>query len=88
MEISTDSVIEVDCHMVGEKIYFRNFFCALGPYTQGFREGYHPYLSVDSTRLNSRWCDQVVIACRLDGKNWMYPVAFGFINSDTLDNWT
>jgi hypothetical protein len=35
MEISTDSVIEVDCHMVGEKIYFRNFFVHLGHILRG-----------------------------------------------------
>jgi hypothetical protein len=87
MEVSPDSVIEFDCHMVGEKMYFRRFFCALGPCTQGFREGCHPYLSVDSTRLNGRWCGQLAAACGLDGQNWMYPVAFGFLDSETQDNW-
>ena len=24
----------------------------------------------------------------MDGHNWMFPVAFGFIESETLDNWT
>jgi hypothetical protein len=30
MEVSPDSVIEVDCHMIGEKMYFRRFFVHLG----------------------------------------------------------
>jgi hypothetical protein len=38
IEVSPNYVIEVDYHMDGEKLYFRQFFCALGPCTQGFRE--------------------------------------------------
>jgi hypothetical protein len=54
MEISPNSVFEVDCHMDGEKMYFCRFFCTLGLCTQGFREGCRPYLSVESTGLNGR----------------------------------
>jgi hypothetical protein len=78
MEVSPDSVIEIDCHMDGEKRNFHRFFCALEPCTQGFREGCRPYLSVDSTRLNGRWCGQLAAACGVDGQNWMYSIAFRF----------
>jgi hypothetical protein len=30
MEVSPDSIIKVDCHMDGEKRYFRRFFVHLG----------------------------------------------------------
>jgi hypothetical protein len=43
---------------------------------------------VDSTRLNDRWCEQLVAACGVDDQNWMYPVAFGFFGTETHDNWT
>jgi hypothetical protein len=56
MEISPDSVIELDVNLVDEKMFFRRFFCALGPCLKGFLEGCQPYLSVDSMRLNGRWC--------------------------------
>jgi hypothetical protein len=69
LEVSPDSVIEFDCHMDGEKRYFRRFFCALGPCTQGFREGCRPYLSVKSTRLNVRWCGQLAAACGMEAHN-------------------
>jgi hypothetical protein len=69
MEVSSDSVIEVDCHMDGDKIFFHRFFCALGPCTQGFREGCRRYLSVYLTRLNDRWCDQLATTCEVDGHN-------------------
>jgi DNA replicative helicase MCM subunit Mcm2 (Cdc46/Mcm family) len=39
MEISPYSVIEVDCYMDVEKMYFHQLFSALGPCTEGFREG-------------------------------------------------
>jgi hypothetical protein len=83
MEISPDSVIELDVHKVGDKMFFRKFFCALGPCIQGFQEGCRPYLSVDSTRLNGRWCGQLTTAYGVDEHNWIYLVAFGFIDSET-----
>jgi hypothetical protein len=42
MEILPDSVIELDVHKVGEKIFFRRFFCAREPCIQGFREECRP----------------------------------------------
>jgi hypothetical protein len=69
MEISPDSVIEINYHMDGEKMYFHRFFCALSRCTEGFREGCRPYLNVDSTRLNGRWCGQLAAACGVDGQN-------------------
>jgi hypothetical protein len=63
MGISPDSVIELDVHMVGDKIFFRRFFCALGPCIQGFQEGCCHYLSVDPTRFNGRLCGQLTTTC-------------------------
>jgi hypothetical protein len=40
---------------------------------------------VDSTKLNGRWCGQLAVACGVDVQNWIYPVAFGFIDSKTQD---
>jgi hypothetical protein len=39
MKISPDSVIELDVHMVDDKIFFRRFFYALGPCINGFLVG-------------------------------------------------
>jgi hypothetical protein len=77
MEKSPDNVIELDVHMVGDKMYFHHFFSALGPCIQ-VRESCQPYLSVDSTTLNDRWNGQLASAIGVDGHNWMYPVAFRF----------
>ncbi|CAO2190691.1 unnamed protein product [Urochloa humidicola] len=84
---SPGSVIEIETMEVDGKIYFHRFFCALSPCIEGFLGGCRPYLSIDSTALNGRWNGQLASATALDGHNWMYPVAFGFIQSETEDNW-
>ena len=82
------SVIEIGIKEVDGNFYFHRFFCALKPCIEGFLEGCRPYLSIDSTTLNGRWNGHLAAACGIDGHNWMYPVAFGFIDGETTDNWT
>jgi hypothetical protein len=69
------------------KNYFNRFFCALGLCIIGFRDGCMLYLSVDSTAINGRWNVHLTSATSVDGHNWMYPLAFGFFQSETIDNW-
>ena len=85
---SPGSVIEIDLQKVDGKFYFHRFFCALKPCIDGFLEGCRPYLAVDSTALNGRWNGHLAAASTIDGHNWIYPVAFGFIDGETTDNWT
>jgi hypothetical protein len=85
---SPGSVVEIGLQMVDDKLYFHRFFCALKPCIDGFLEGCRPYLAIDSTALNGRWNGHLAAACAIDGHNWMYPIAFGFIDGETTDNWT
>jgi hypothetical protein len=62
-------------------------FCTLAPCIQGFLDGCRPYLSIDSIALNGRWNGHIATATAIDGHNWMYPLAFGFIDGETDDNW-
>jgi hypothetical protein len=87
MKRSPDSIIEIDCKVVKGRVHFHRFFCALGPCIEGFRSSCIPWLSIDSTALNGRWNGHLAAATGVDGHNWMYPVAFGFIDSETEDNW-
>jgi hypothetical protein len=87
LEVMPDSVIEFDLVVDDGKLYFSIFFCAFGPCLQGFREGCRPYLSVDSTALNGHWNGHLPSATSVDGHNWMFPVAFGFFESETKDSW-
>lgn len=81
------NVIEIDVVVKKGIPYFHRFFCALGPCIEGFLEGYRPYLSIDSTALNGRWNGHLAGACSVEGHNWMYHVAYGFIDGETEDNW-
>jgi hypothetical protein len=85
---SPGSVVEIGLQMVDDKLYFHRFFCALKPCIDGFLEGCRPYLAIDSTALNGRWNGHLAAACAIDGHNWMYPIAVGFIDGETTDNWT
>ena len=62
------------------------FFCALKPCIDGYLEGCRPYLGIDSTALNGRWNGHLALATAVDGHNWMYPLAYGFIASETEDD--
>jgi hypothetical protein len=69
LEKMPDSVIEIELAVDEGKLYFKRFFCALGPCLQGFREGCRPYLSVDSTALNGRWNGHLPSVTSMDGHN-------------------
>lgn len=85
---SPGSVVEIEVLEIDGNVYFHRFFCALKPCIDGFMEGCRPHLSIDSTALNGRWNGHLASTTAVDGHNWMYPLAFGFIASETEDNWT
>ena len=85
---SPGSVVEIDVLEVDGEVYFHRFFCALKPCIDGFLECCRPHLSIDATTLNGRWNGHLAAAVAVDGHNWMYPVAYGFIASETTVNWT
>lgn len=85
---SPGSIVEVDTKVVDGKVHFHRFFMALKPSIDGFLAGCRPYLSIDFTTLNGRWRGHLAACTTLDGHNWMYPVAIGFIDGETDENWT
>ena len=42
--------------------------------------------TVDSTFLTSKFKGQLATTCTMDGHNWMHPIAFGVMDSETNDN--
>ncbi|XP_066347842.1 uncharacterized protein [Miscanthus floridulus] len=85
---SPGTVVEIDTITDEDgKVRFSRFFCAFKASIDGFVNGCRPYISVDSTALNGTWNSHMPTALALDGHNWMFPVAFGFFNSETKDNW-
>ena len=86
MKRRAGSVVEIEVLEVDGEVYFHRFFCALKPYIDGFLEGCRPHLSIDATALNGRWNDHLAAVIAVDGHNWMYLVAYGFIASETIDS--
>jgi hypothetical protein len=84
---SLGSVVEIDTIQVGKKIHFSRFFCAFKACIDGFLEGCRPYISIDATALNGQWNGQLASATAIDGHKWMFPIAFGFFDTKTKDNW-
>ncbi|XP_012701350.1 uncharacterized protein LOC101765173 [Setaria italica] len=80
------SVVEIDTVKIGEKHHFNGFFCAFRDSIDGFLYGCKPYISIDSTALNGQWNGHMPAALALDGHNWMFPLAFGFFDSETKEN--
>jgi len=85
---SPGSVVEIEVLEIDGNVYFHRFFCALKPCIDGYLEGCRPYLGIDSTALNGRWNGHLALATAVDGHNWMYPLAYRFIASETEDNWS
>jgi hypothetical protein len=84
---SPSSIVEIDTEDIDGQIHFTRFFCCFKAAIDGFRNGCRPYISIDSTALNGQWNGHMPAAQALDGHNWMFPLAFGFFQSETKPNW-
>jgi zinc finger SWIM domain-containing protein 3 len=82
------SIVEIDCKMIGDKMFFSKIFVALKPCINGFVHGCRPYLGIDSTHLMGKWKGQLAAAAGIDGHNWLFPVAYGIFDLETTENWT
>jgi hypothetical protein len=85
---SPGSVVEI--HTVKDEdgnTRFSRFFCAFKASIDGFLNDCRPCISVDSNALNGMWNGHMPAATCLDGHSWMFPLAFGFFESEIKEIW-
>ncbi|KAK3221910.1 hypothetical protein Dsin_008935 [Dipteronia sinensis] len=79
----TKTKIETD-----RKNRFKYGFMALGACIYGFNTVIRPVIVVDATHLKSKTRGVLLVAVCKDGNEMIYPLAFGFVNSECSKSWT
>jgi hypothetical protein len=63
-------------------------FLALGACVEGFNTVIRPVIAIDATHLKGKTRGVLLVAVCKDGNEMIYPLAFGFANSESTESWT
>ncbi|XP_039787265.1 uncharacterized protein LOC120653630 [Panicum virgatum] len=62
-------------------------FVALRPCVDGFLAGCILFIGIDASCLTGKYKGQLASATGVDGRNWLYHIAYGIFESETEDSW-
>ena len=78
------TITELQCTDDGKFLYF---FMSLGSSIRGFRRCMRPVIAVDGTHLKGRFGGTMFVATAQDGNEQVYPIAFGYGDSENNLSW-
>ncbi|KAK3218369.1 hypothetical protein Dsin_012339 [Dipteronia sinensis] len=78
------TITDLQCADDGKFLYF---FMSLGASVRGFRRCMRPIIAVDGTHLKGRFRGTMFVATAQDGNEQVYPIAFGYDDSENNLSW-
>ncbi|KAL5727577.1 hypothetical protein ACHQM5_000759 [Ranunculus cassubicifolius] len=67
--------------------HFQRMYVCFGPLKKCWREGCRPVIGVDGCFLKNYCKGELLTAIGRDGNNWMFPIAWAVVESETKDAW-
>ncbi|KAI9162398.1 hypothetical protein LWI28_026911 [Acer negundo] len=78
------TITDLQCADDGKFLYF---FMSLWSSIRGFRRCMRPVIAVDGTHLKGRFGGTMFVATAQDGNEQVYPIAFGYGDSENNNSW-
>ncbi|GJX67579.1 mutator type transposase [Tanacetum coccineum] len=66
---------------------FRRIYVCLGALKDGFKAGGRDLIGLDGAFMKAPYEGQLLTAVSVDANNGIYPVAYGIVESESLDSW-